>query len=217
MAKVTAPLFSFSASGTIAEALTFSSWRGIDYVRERVIPNNPQTAAQTAVRNVFANLQTIFTFMNTLARAPWADRVAGLPLTERNQHESSSLAILVGDANMADYVFSPTTNAPFLPLNVIVVAGVGDLTVTADAPTVPTGWVVDAMVVRALADRNPETGAFNQAQLHAAAEDVAAPFSVVLTPLFTGEAYRVGVWMRMTSPEGDTRFSLAALDTGTPV
>ncbi len=50
MAKVTGPLFSMSASGTIGDAITFGIWKGINWVRGHVIPANPQTALQTNVR-----------------------------------------------------------------------------------------------------------------------------------------------------------------------
>ena len=45
---------SLDASGTVAGTITFSKWKGRNYVRQRVIPANPQTAAQTGVRSSFA-------------------------------------------------------------------------------------------------------------------------------------------------------------------
>lgn len=46
MAKVTGPLFSISASGKIADAMVFFSWKGTNVVREWLKPANPQTANQ---------------------------------------------------------------------------------------------------------------------------------------------------------------------------
>lgn len=54
MAKVTAPLFGFSASGKIADSLVFMKWKGIATVRKFLIPANPKTAAQTTQRNRLA-------------------------------------------------------------------------------------------------------------------------------------------------------------------
>lgn len=51
MAKTTAPLFSLEASGTVGSTITYSRWHGRSYVRRRVIPVNPQTANQIAIRN----------------------------------------------------------------------------------------------------------------------------------------------------------------------
>lgn len=50
MAKLNAPLLSFSASGKIADALVYFAWKGINVVRQYVIPSNPKTAAQTTQR-----------------------------------------------------------------------------------------------------------------------------------------------------------------------
>jgi hypothetical protein len=50
MAKVTGPLMSMSASGQIGKAIVFAGWKGINYVRQFVIPSNPQSADQGDVR-----------------------------------------------------------------------------------------------------------------------------------------------------------------------
>lgn len=50
MAKVVAPLFGFSASGAIAKTIIYMSWKGINDVRQYVIPANPQSTDQTAQR-----------------------------------------------------------------------------------------------------------------------------------------------------------------------
>jgi len=54
MARVFAPLCSFDARGQVARAIVFSIWKGINYVRRYIIPQNPQTAAQTYVRAIFS-------------------------------------------------------------------------------------------------------------------------------------------------------------------
>lgn len=46
MAKVTGPLMSMSASGKIADAIVFSVWKGVAYVRQYVIPANPMDPDQ---------------------------------------------------------------------------------------------------------------------------------------------------------------------------
>lgn len=50
MAKLKAPLFSFGASQQIGKALVYFGWKGLDVVREYVVPSNPQTTAQTTHR-----------------------------------------------------------------------------------------------------------------------------------------------------------------------
>lgn len=50
MAKLKAPLLSLGASGAIGKALVFFPWKGINAVREYVVPANPKTAGQIAQR-----------------------------------------------------------------------------------------------------------------------------------------------------------------------
>ncbi len=52
MAKVTGPLLSLDASGSIASTMTFSRWKGINYVRQRVIPTYSRTTEQGKIRDI---------------------------------------------------------------------------------------------------------------------------------------------------------------------
>ena len=50
MAVLKAPLFSFGASGKLAGALVFMKWKGLNTVREYVIPSNPKSDDQITQR-----------------------------------------------------------------------------------------------------------------------------------------------------------------------
>lgn len=54
MAKLKAPLLSFGASGKIAGALVYFPWKGINAVREYVVPANPKSTLQIAQRTIFS-------------------------------------------------------------------------------------------------------------------------------------------------------------------
>jgi hypothetical protein len=56
MAKVTGPFMSLDASGTLADTLTASKWKGRNYMRQRIIPANPRTTAQLDVRSILGTL-----------------------------------------------------------------------------------------------------------------------------------------------------------------
>lgn len=58
MAKLKAPLFSFGASGKIADALVYFPWKGLNVVREYVVPANPKTTGQTTQRGYLAQAVT---------------------------------------------------------------------------------------------------------------------------------------------------------------
>jgi hypothetical protein len=51
MAKVSGPLFSMEASGAYAGSMVFGKWKGRQYVRQLVIPANPNSADQETARN----------------------------------------------------------------------------------------------------------------------------------------------------------------------
>lgn len=53
MAKVKAPLFGLGASGKIGGALVYFPWKGLDVVREYVVPANPRSAQQIVQRGHF--------------------------------------------------------------------------------------------------------------------------------------------------------------------
>jgi hypothetical protein len=53
VAKTTAPLFSLKASGQLGKSLVYMSWKGINDVRQYVIPANPKTAGQQTQRGFF--------------------------------------------------------------------------------------------------------------------------------------------------------------------
>lgn len=55
MAKLKAPLMSLGASGQLGKALVFFPWKGLDVVREYVIPANPKSALQTTQRGYLAD------------------------------------------------------------------------------------------------------------------------------------------------------------------
>lgn len=55
MAKVTGPLLSLDASGSVASTMTFSRWKGRNYVRQRVIPTYTNTTLQAKVRALISD------------------------------------------------------------------------------------------------------------------------------------------------------------------
>lgn len=55
MVRVTGPFLSLDARGTLANTMTGSFWRGINYIRERVIPHNPKSTCQTVIRGVLTD------------------------------------------------------------------------------------------------------------------------------------------------------------------
>ena len=78
MAKVDGPLLSLDASGTIAGALTFSKWKGVNYVRQRVTPYNPKSAGQTTQRTAFSDGVALWQTKDASTKTDWTNRAKSL-------------------------------------------------------------------------------------------------------------------------------------------
>lgn len=58
MAKLKGPLFSLGATQQLGKSLVYFGWKGLDVVREYVVPANPKTAGQTTQRGYLTNAVT---------------------------------------------------------------------------------------------------------------------------------------------------------------
>ena len=54
MVRVTGPCFSLDARNSMSSAITYSFWRGLNYVRARIIPHNPKSTCQSRIRSVLS-------------------------------------------------------------------------------------------------------------------------------------------------------------------
>lgn len=211
MAKVTGPLLSFGARGQIGKAAVFGSWRGIAYAREYTQPANPQTAEQTITRNAFSFLQAVWKQAPTLFQQPWSAYARGKPLTDRNVFSKFNLPVLRGEADLANFVFSPGALGGLPPVSMVVTPGNDQLSVAVTVPAVlPTGWTINGVVVAAIEDQDPDVDTAYQIT---AGEDLTAAYTIVLA-LGSAILYRVGAWIRWNRPDGELAYSPAIVATG---
>jgi hypothetical protein len=96
MAKLTGPLFSLTASGSLASTLVYNSWRGQARVRELVIPHNPQTVDQTTVRGQFTMAVTRWQGFDAATKLLWDNAViaAGLLMSGFNYHQGKYITYI---------------------------------------------------------------------------------------------------------------------------
>jgi len=91
LAKVRGPLFSLEASGEFGKALVFSVWKGIQYVRKYVVPENPRTALQTAQRQKFATAVANWHALNSIRQLAWKAAASTLKMTGFNYFVQQAL------------------------------------------------------------------------------------------------------------------------------
>ncbi len=210
MAKVTAPLLSFGASGTIAKVQTYASWRGVPYARRHVIPANPRSTAQVLTRDIFANLEMRWKQGGTLMRAPWDRFAVGQKFTGRNQYLGKNIAATRGDSDMAAYIGSPGAKGG-LPATSLVLTTIAALGIEAVivAPAPPTGWTLTSAIATCLIDQAPED---TVADIIQEVEDVAAPFSCDFTGL-TATTYFVQAWLKWAKPDTSVAYGASISDS----
>lgn len=117
MAKVLGPLLSLGATATIGKALTYSNWKGINTVRLKSNPSNPQTLDQMHGRAFFASggkiskssdpVESLATFLKTIvpAQQSWISYFIGdmMGSSYVNIEAAKTAYVLVGNATVKGY------------------------------------------------------------------------------------------------------------------
>lgn len=208
MAKVTAPLLSFGASGTVAKVQTYSKWRGRPYVRRHVIPSNPNTVAQQSTRNVFSVANAFWKLMGSIAVAPWDLFATGQVLTGRNAFVGRYVSNVRGETDQLLMEFSPGAKGGLIADSAIAVAASQGIDITVVAPTPPAGWTVTGAQAAAVVNGDPASQVdFTVAQ----AEDLTDPYTVQLTGLTALVEYHWGAWIKWAKPDGSVAYGPAIL------
>lgn len=213
MPKTTGPLLSMRARGQIGKTLVFSKWRGRAYAREYVVPGNPQTAAQTAVRDTMKWLQRVYKTAPALFTAPWVRYSNGKVMTDRNAFTKFNLAPLIGQSDLTNFVFSPGAFGGLPPAAAVATPGDDQISIAVTAPSVlPAGWTIEAAVAAVIRQQDPQTGVLYDVL---ALEDVAAAYVLLFTGLANAQAYRWGAWLRFLRPDGTKAYSTALTGVST--
>jgi len=215
MAKVTGPLLSVGAKGTIAKTQTYASWRGVKYVRQRVIPANPRTANQQMTRNVFTNMNKMWQFAPYQLQEVWNTYAIGKPLTGRNAFIGANVKVLREAADMTDFIGSIGARGG-IALDAITAsptANPGEIIVSPTLPPVPTDWTIDAVVAVAFPDQSP-TEPFSCVFVGDQANT--EPWEVTLTGLPEGQLCVVSAWPVFTRPDGKKAYGPSINATATP-
>ena len=210
MAKVTAPLLSFGARGTIAKVQTYATWRGVAYARRHVIPANPKTTAQVLTRDIFSGLELRWKQGGPIMRAVWDRFAVGQIPVGRNSYLGKNIAATRGDADMANYIGSPGAKGglPATSLALTTVAG-GGIEAAIVAPAPPTGWTLTGAQATFLKDQAPEAVV---ADVIVEGEDLVTPYTVDVTGLDT-VLYFCQAWLKWAKPDGSVAYGASIVDS----
>lgn len=205
MAKTVAPLLSLGAGGSIAKTVVFSKWRGIPYVRQHVIPANPNSTAQQATRNVFRTMTEMWKLMPTLGVSPWDAFATGRPFLGRNAYIGQNVGTMRGEVDQDLAVGSPGAKGGLPPTNMALttVAG-GGIEADLSVPALPTGWTITTGTLLVWPDQDPAiafVGPF-------AADSDVVPAALAITGLATVNHQCRG-WLVWAKPDASVAYSVA--------
>lgn len=206
MAKLTGPLLSMGARGSLGKTMVMSKWRGVAYARQHVVPTNPNTLAQQTVRKTFALLREMWKIAPAPVLDVWNAFAQGRPFTGVNKWVGENVRVLNGQTVMDNVIFSPGAKGGPAPVSFLAEAGSaeGEVDVTFVIPTVPNGWTLDSIVAAAFNDQNPSaffTGPFVAGSANAPAT------TLTLTGLGDAVACQVGGWLVWAKPDGSLAYS----------
>lgn len=209
MAKTTAPLLSFGATGQVAKTVVYGTWRGRPYARRHTIPANPQSAEQTKTRSLFAFMNGVWKAMGSIGIAPWDRFATGQAFTGRNAFIGQNVQLMRGEVDLLLMRFSPGAKGGLAPLSVSAANGVGQSVVTFTTPTPPTGWTLTAVQALAIEQQNPQSASLFTT---VAGEDIADPKDTVTLTLPAG-TYVIGGWTKWSKPDGSVAYGPSISDT----
>jgi len=140
MAKVNAPLFSFNASGKLANSLVYFAWKGLDVVRSYIVPSNPKTAAQVTQRGILTAAVTAIHTAQALAANGFAALDAAAYSLMGSTHASPRTWFNEAVKNWIDTVVAGNAGALFYDCEIITTTpGQIDIDIDTQAATYAAG------------------------------------------------------------------------------
>lgn len=197
MAKVTAPLMSLGASGSVGGAITFSTWKGRPYVRQLVKPANPKSPLQVSTRAVMGFLAKNWSTISAADQATWqaiADTIVASPFNAYTKTNLKNWTQFLGPGQKSDLLRVGTFGTKVAaPLQLVATGGVGQITITCDMDTQNDNWGL-------LIFRNPTT-TFSAARdnlVGFVAQTAVGTTTWVDTPLVPATYYYTGLQLTLS-------------------
>lgn len=193
MARVTYSPLIVQMSGTTGDAV-FSRWKGINYVRSRVIPANPQTPAQTKQRDALSHTLDMWQSIKAWGKGVWDYFATGYALSGYNRYMAENIEKV---RDLEASVLTPE-NVDYVKISTMAIAagGAGEIDCTwVNLSGVPgKDWVT-------VHYRKTETLKEEYAWTWDSDTDPSLQ-TVTITGLTTGEEYEVTIHASDASPHG---------------
>lgn len=142
MVKVQAPALSLDASGSLANAIVFSKWKGRNYVRERVIPANPRSGGQVGIRAMFKFLTQDWTNLTAGNQATWEGRADDMVVSPFNAFLSYNMTRWRNFLGPSQEDPATATGTPATWGAASATAGVRQITISKAITVVADNWAL---------------------------------------------------------------------------
>lgn len=144
MAKVTGPLMSLDASGSVGKAMVFSKWKGRNYVRQLVKPANPKSPLQVSTRSIMKFLAQNWAAISTADKATWqaiADQIIASPFNAYTKTNLANWTQFLAPGQVSTLLRTGTFGQEAAAaLQLAATGGVGQVTITCDMDTANDNW-----------------------------------------------------------------------------
>jgi len=181
MALTKGPLLSLDASGSVAGTVTFSKWKGRNYVRQLVTPANPKTVKQISVRAMMRFVSQGWAAHSATEKATWDELAAAAQVAPFNSYMAKNLSRWRNF--LAPSIEYPAAEGDLAAVLGALTAtgGVGQITLSQVITTANQNWCL--MIFRSLT--GTFTPSFSNLQRVVLGEG-AGPIVFVDTPLAAG-------------------------------
>lgn len=131
---------SFEASGSIAQTVVFSRWKGRPYVRQHVIPANPKSALQVSTRAIMGFLAQNWAALSSANKATWetqADAITASPFNAFTKANLTNWTQFLAPSQLTPITRAGTPGSSTTPL---LTGGVGQVTIDHQLTTAADNW-----------------------------------------------------------------------------
>jgi len=212
MARTRAPLLSWGASGKIADTQVYSTWKGRPYVRQHVIPTNPNSAGQQLTRNTFSYLNRLWQYLPAGALGAWDLYATNSRFTARNGWLKQNVGPLRSETDLELITLSPAAGSGIIAASITATGGNDQVTIDLVAPSLPTGWTITKAWAMVVANVDPQT---SDVYSVGSGSDATSTYQVVITGLLSVQEYVCAAWFEYLKPDGSTAYGLNLIDTAT--
>jgi len=115
MARVTFSPLIADIRGKAADAV-FASWKGRNYVRQRVTPANPNSAAQQLQRNAMAEAVAMWHLLSSTLKTAFGLGCSGMNISGYNDFVGRNVAAIKGETGLAGPRRNPAAAAPYMAI-----------------------------------------------------------------------------------------------------